>query len=241
MKVKTVALILASLLFLAGLASVTFPIWHGYILSRVLQEDVTNFLAAEDPEAETQPEEEADPLRLAVEQYNRTLYAENQMGFNGKTAYETPSFCLADYGYDSEIFAVVQIPQLELEMPVYLGANSENLALGAAHLSQTSLPIGGENTNCVIAGHRGWRGADYFKYIPNLHLGDEVQITTLWETLTYQVVEIKNIYSSNSEALLIEPGRDLLTLMTCDYGEAGLKLRCLVICERVVPSAPESP
>lgn len=99
-------------------------------------------------------------------------------------------------------------------------------------MGQTSLPIGGESTNCVIAGHRGWRGAAYFKFIPSLRLGDEIKITNLWETLHYRVIEVKDIYSSDSDALRIQSGRDLITLMTCDYGTDGLKLRCLVICER---------
>lgn len=234
MKGKTIALILTSALFVAGLLSLTFPVWHGYLLTRALQEQMASFLTFDTDSETVQTEDESDPLRTAVEEYNSKLFLENQVGFNGKAAYEPPSFVLADYGYDSEIFAIVSIPEISLEMPVYLGANTENLSIGAAHLSQTSLPIGGSNTNCVIAGHRGWRGAEYFKYIPNLHIGDEVKITNLWEDLCYQVVEIKNIYSSNSETLLIQPGRDLLTLMTCDYGEDGLKLRCLVICERVV-------
>ena len=230
---KRIALVLCSLLFLAGLASATFPVWHGYLLTQTLNNDIEAFLETV-PTTSGEPlqEADADPLRLAAEEYNRTIYAEKQQSFNGKTAYETPCFQLADYGYDSEIFAVIQIPQLDLDMPVYLGASPENLALGAAHLGQTSLPIGGESTNCVIAGHRGWRGAAYFKFIPSLRPGDEVQITNLWETLHYQVIEVRDIYSSDSDALLIRPGQDLITLMTCDYGTDGLKLRCLVICER---------
>lgn len=232
MKGKMIALILTGSIFLAGFASLTFPIWHGFILEHSLQEQMSSFLTFEHGLDPTEIIEE-NPLRTAVEEYNQVLFEQRQVNFNGKAAYETPSFLLADYGYESEIFGVLSIPEISLEMPVYLGANSENLAVGAAHLSQTSLPIGGINTNSVIAGHRGWKGAEFFKYIPNLHIGDEVTITNLWETLSYQVVEIKTIYSSNSEQLLIQPDRDLLTLLTCDYGEAGLKLRCLVICERI--------
>lgn len=230
MKGKTIALVLTGTIFLAGFASLTFPIWHGFLLEHILRDQMDSFLTFEDERTQTITEE--DPLRTAVEEYNQTLFEQRQVGFNGQEAYETPSFSLSDYGYENEMFAVLSIPEISLEMPVYLGANSENLSLGAAHLSQTSLPVGGINTNSVIAGHRGWKGAEYFKYIPNLHIGDEVIITNLWETLSYKVVGIKTIYSSNSEQLLIQPERDLLTLLTCDYGEAGLKLRCLVICER---------
>ena len=61
----------------------------------------------------------------------------------------------------------LEIPSLDIEMPVYLGATSQHMADRAAVMSQTSIPIGGENTNCIIAGHRGWNGAHYFLYRPN--------------------------------------------------------------------------
>ena len=175
----------------------------------------------------------SDPLRIAMEAYNQRIFEEGQAGFNSVDAYETPSFLLSDYGLEEEVFGVISIPSLEVEIPISLGASAENLALGAAHLSQTSLPIGGKNTNCVIAGHRGWRGGAYFRDIPKLKTGDLVQITNLWETLTYQVNEVKIIYPQSSTALLIQPGQDLLTLMTCEYAPGGVKNRCLVICERV--------
>ena len=118
-------------------------------------------------------------------------------------------------------------------MPIYLGATEQHMADGAAHLSQTSLPIGGANTNSVIAGHRGYGGANYFRYIDKLQIGDTVTVTNLWEQLTYQVAEIKIIYPYQVEEILIQPGRELLTLLTCHPYASGGKQRYLVICERV--------
>ena len=106
------------------------------------------------------------------------------------------------------------------------------MADGAANLSQTSLPIGGENTNSVIAGHRGYGGASYFRYIDKLQIGDTVTVTNLWEELTYRVSEIKIIYPNEVEEILIQPGRELLTLLTCHPYASGGKQRYLVICER---------
>lgn len=131
------------------------------------------------------------------------------------------------------MFAVLTIPKINLDMPVYLGATDLNLASGAAHLSQTSLPIGGENTNCVIAGHRGWNGALYFRYVPDLAKGDIVTIRNIWETLTYQVVETKIIAPNDVDAIRIQEGRELLALLTCHPYASGGKQRYLVICERV--------
>lgn len=100
-------------------------------------------------------------------------------------------------------------------------------------MSQTSLPIGGENTNCVIAGHRGWNGFPYFRYITDLKQGDRVTIQNPWETLKYEVVETKIIAPNDIEEIHIQEGRELLTLLTCHPYASGGKQRYLVICERV--------
>ena len=92
--------------------------------------------------------------------------------------------------------------------------------------------MGGNNTNCVLAGHRGWNGATYFRDLLKLQIGDEVIITNLWETLTYEVMERKDISATDTDAILIQPGKDLLTLLTCDYGANGVKYRYIVICDR---------
>lgn len=245
-KGKYIVIAIMALVFLFGLGLTLYPVINGLILERRQREQSQAFLAwLEEPESSipdsTSPTEDNSPLaqlRRDMEAYNADLYCQRQSQFDSREAYEKPSFHLSDYGLEEEVFAVISIPTLELEMPVYLGASPENLALGAAHLTGTSLPIGGENTNCVIAGHRGWRGALYFKQIPSLRPGDDVTITNPWETLTYRVVEKKIIYSSETETLLIQPGRDLLTLFTCDYGADGVKYRYLVICEREKPQAP---
>lgn len=245
---KYIVVAAMALVFLFGLGLTLYPVINGLRLERQQREQSQSFLAWLDvPEPSipdsTSPTEDNSPLarlRQDMESYNEDLYLQNQSQFDSREAYETPSFHLADYGLEEEIFAVLSIPKLELEMPVYLGASTDNLALGAAHLSGTSLPIGGDNTNCVIAGHRGWRGALYFKQLPTLQAGDEVTVTNPWEALTYRVAEKKTIYSSETEALLIRPGQDLLTLMTCDYGANGVKYRFLVICERAAEKMPPS-
>ena len=233
MKGKLIALILLLAVFLGGLGAFLYPIVNGLLLDRQQSRTAQLFLSREQEQGVVQSTQPSDPLRIAMEAYNLRIFEEGQAGFNSVDAYETPSFLLSDYGLEEEVFGVIAIPSLEVEIPIYLGASAENLALGAAHLSQTSLPIGGKNTNCVIAGHRGWRGGAYFRDIPKLKAGDLVQITNLWETLTYQVNEVKIIYPQSSTALLIQPGQDLLTLMTCEYAPGGVKNRCLVICERV--------
>ena len=148
-------------------------------------------------------------------------------------ACEEPAVDLAAYGIEDEIIGVLEIPAMELTMPVYLGASDDHLAAGAAVLGNTSAPIGGDNTNCVIAGHRGWKGADYFRHIDRLQVGDTVQLTNLWETLTYTVTDIQVIQPHEAEKIKIQPNRDLLTLLTCHPYASGGRQRYVVVCERL--------
>ena len=127
---------------------------------------------------------------------------------------------------------VLEIPAMELTMPVYLGASDAHLAAGAAVLGNTSTPIGGDNTNSVIAGHRGWKGADYFRHIDRLQVGDTVTLTNLWETLTYTVADIQIIQPHEVDKIKIQPNRDLLTLITCHPYASGGRQRYVVYCER---------
>ena len=237
---KKVIFVLMICVFQLGLSLLLFPVFNGIFLDRQAGQTAQSFLsqvdtAIEEP-ASADPTEETKPYQELwddMNAYNEMLYEEKQFSFDSPDDYEKPSFTLRDYGLEEEVFAVLSVPKINLEMPVYLGATDSHLALGASHLSQTSLPIGGENTNCVIAGHRGWNGAAYFRYVPDLVEGDIVTIRNLWETLTYVVVETKIIAPNDVDAIHIQEGRELLTLLTCHPYASGGKQRFLVICERV--------
>ncbi|MFQ7841004.1 MAG: class C sortase, partial [Thomasclavelia spiroformis] len=100
-------------------------------------------------------------------------------------------------------------------MPVYLGASKENMAKGITVLANTSLPIGGKNTNSVLAGHRGYRGVPFFRDIENLQVGDEITVNNYWQEIKYIVSDIQIILPSESEKILIQEGKDMITLITC--------------------------
>lgn len=171
-------------------------------------------------------------LRTAMEQHNKWLFDVKQGNLTSPQSYEEPLFLLTDYGLPDEVFGVIRIPAMEVEMPIYLGANEENMANGAAVLSQTSIPIGGDNTNSVIAGHRGYSGYKYFMDIEALQEGEKVYITNLWEELVYEVKDVKIVYPDDVDSVLIQPGKDMITLMTCHPYASGGKYRYLVYCER---------
>lgn len=227
----------AVLLFFAGLLALLYPVMNGARLENASQEAVESFIDAfavpvESPKETPRPYGE---LYAAMEEYNERIYAEKQLRLSNPWAYEAAGIDLSAYGLEDGMIAVLSVPAMELEMPVYLGASDENMALGAAVLGQTSLPIGGSNTNCVIAGHRGWNGAAYFLNIDKLGIGDELSITNLWETLEYTVSEIRIIEPDEIDWILIQEGRELLTLMSCHPYASGGKYRYLVICERQLP------
>ena len=220
---KTV--LLAAVLAVAGLLALLWPVVSGHRLQADMSAAAQSFLAEA---RQSYPELLAD-----LQEYNQRIYAERQAGLVDASACEEPAVLLRDYGVEDEVIGVLEIPALELVMPVFLGASNSHLDAGAAVLGNTSAPIGGINTDCVIAGHRGWHGADYFRHIDRLQAGDTVTITNLWETLTYAVTDIQIIQPHEVEKIKIQPGRDLLTLMTCHPYASGGRQRLVVYCERV--------
>jgi len=162
---------------------------------------------------------ELDDLYTQMLQYNRTLFETGQGKLVDAFSFEQPDFSLRDFGFQEEMIGFITIPRMNIELPIYLGASQDNLKRGAAHLTQTSLPIGGINSNAVIAAHRGMAKAEMFRHIDKLKLGDQISITNYRETLLYEVTEIEIIQPEEIDKILIQPGRDMVTLVTCNpYG-----------------------
>ena len=219
--------VLAVLLAVAGICVMLWPVVTGNRLQSSAATAVQEFLADRD-----EPEQQYPELLAALQEYSRQLYKEKQCNLTDLEACEETAADLTTYGVADEIIGVLEIPAMELTMPVYLGASDAHLAAGAAVLGNTSAPIGGDNTNCVIAGHRGWKGADYFRHIDRLQVGDTVKFTNLWEKLTYTVTDIRIIQPHEVEKIKIQPNRDLLTLITCHPYASGGRQRYVVYCER---------
>lgn len=221
------SLILAALLAVAGIGLLLWPLVHGKRLETQATDTAQTFLA------EREDEPQYPELLAALQEYNRRIFTEQQSGLVNLEACQEPAADLAAYGIKDEVIGVLKIPAMDLTMPVYLGASDEHLAQGAAVLGQTSAPIGGTDTNAVIAGHRGWQGADYFRHIDKLAVGDGGTITNLWGTLTYEVVDTAIIQPHEVEKIKLQPNRDLLTLLTCHPYASGGKQRYAVWCERI--------
>lgn len=138
---------------------------------------------------------------------------------------------------DSGVMARIQIPSIDVDLPIYHGTSDETLRRGAGHLQGTSLPVGGESTRSVITAHRGLPEAMMFTDLDRVEVGDLFTVTTFGEVLTYRVVDTAVVDPADTATLRQEAGRDLVTLVTCT--PLGINThRILVTGEREDPAPP---
>ncbi len=173
-----------------------------------------------------------DELYAYMRKRNYELYFSNQSELKAPSDYKYPEIRLTDYGVYSDSIGTLEIEKLGLKLAIFLGSSDEKMAKGCGHLTKTSYPIGGENTNCVIAAHRGYDGADFLRYVEKLETGDVIYIKNFWYKMKYKVIKTQIIPINDVKSILIQPGKDLVTLYTCHpYGINNQ--RYLVFCERV--------
>lgn len=117
------------------------------------------------------------------------------------------------------IMGYINIPKIDVQLPIYHGTEESVLQVAIGHLAETSLPVGGENTHCVVSGHRGLPSAKLFSDLDKLKEGDTFTMSILNETLTYEVDQIRIVEPTDLSELTIKEGQDLVTLVTCTpYG-----------------------
>ena len=120
---------------------------------------------------------------------------------------------------ESGVMGAIEIPGINVYLPIYHGTSADVLNIGVGHLKGTSFPVGGESTHSVLTGHRGLPTAELFTNLDQVKEGDVFYIHILKETLAYQVYAIETVLPEQVDSLGIEQGRDLVTLVTCTpYG-----------------------
>lgn len=212
-----------------------------FLLPRIYQwnyeREVTRYMERFEEDINNKIDENLENIQLQSELYlrllaeNIRLYEEGQKGLKDPFSYEAPGIDLTAYGLKDNSIGYLVIPSIDQTLPIYLGASLENMEKGAVHLTQTSYSIGGINTNTVLAAHRGYYQALMFAEIDKIQLGDEVFIRNFRETLRYKVVETKAIMPDEVDQILIQEGKDMVTLLSCHpYGQN--RQRYLVYCER---------
>ena len=186
----------------------------------------------EDFQQQAETAEDSRELLSRMEAYNQRLTEEGQKEISDAWSYGGDAFQMEDSGLEEGMIGYLTIPAMEVELPLYVGASEENLQKGAAVLVETSMPVGGASTNCVIAGHRGYKGIPMFREIEALQPGDRIKITNPWETLEYEVVKFIVTSPDDVQVIKIVPGADLVTLITCHPYTLNYE-RYVVFCVRV--------
>ena len=171
-------------------------------------------------------------LYQEMQAYNQQIFSDGQSGLTDPWSYEQETLDLSQYGIYDGMIGILDIPKMDVTLPLYLGATQEKMAKGAVMLGQTSFPVQGTDSNCVIAAHRGWKGIPMFREIERLEIGDELTIQNCQETLTYRVSEIEIILPDESDKIMIQPGRNMVTLMTCHPYTQNSR-RYVVYCDEV--------
>ncbi|WP_314068480.1 class C sortase [uncultured Vagococcus sp.] len=121
----------------------------------------------------------------------------------------------SEEGNYSGAVGVIVIPEIELRLPIYVGASDDNLSKGGAFVNGTDLPLKGPGTHSVLAGHRGWYGSNYFLNINRLKPGDVIYLSYLGETGYYVVTDSELIRPWEMDRLLEKKDAECLTLLTC--------------------------
>lgn len=210
-------------LLLAGCLIFFSPNLHQQYQDKRIQKEIAEF------HMQSEPEEKSD-LFGKIQRYNQELFE------SGQNCLYEPAYVEKAPEIDGivsdKMFGYVEIPSIDCTLPLYLGASEEKLNQGAAVLGGTSVPIGGNNTNCVIAAHRGWKQQVYFKYIDALKHGDCIIVTNPWERLEYVVSDIQVIEPDEIERIKIQSGTDQVTLITCHPYRSSGKYRYVVSTKR---------
>ena len=208
------------IIFLAGLSLLLYPFvanqWNNYRQKQLIsgyEQVVSDKEAAEGIDY--------DAERKKAEDYNEALLP----------CVLPDSFALAESsGVDpvymntlniagDEMMGSVEIPKINIKIPIYHTTEEDVLNKGAGHLEGSSLPVGGANTHAVISAHSGLPSASLFTDLDQMKVGDHFLLHVLDETLCYEVDKISVVKPEDTSALAVEDGQDLVTLLTCTpYG-----------------------
>ena len=198
--------------FLVGVCVLLYPAFSNYWNTKTQSRAIVDYEAV----LEYLEPEDYTAIFQAAHDYNEALY---QTKFPLIDHRDVPGYNEALKIEGTNIIAYIKIDKIGVELPVYHGTSEQVLNRGVGHLEGTSLPVGGENTHCVMSAHRGLPSAKLFTDLDRLELGDTFQVIVLDQVLSYQVDQVKVITPQEVDDLLIVEGQDYCTLFTCTpYG-----------------------
>lgn len=221
--------LLAAACGVVALGLLLYPL-VGELLSEKYHSDVeTAYTAA----IEDTDDAELTAQRQAAQQYNAML-ANATISEGGASA---PPLAYAEQLTVGGVMAYVDIPKINVYLPVQHGTGAETLERSVGHVVGTSLPVGGSSTHAVLSAHSGMASSKLFSDIDQLEKGDTFYIHVLGEVLAYEVDNINTVLPTDTSLLQIEDGKDLVTLVTCT--PFGINTHRLLVRGHRVPYTPE--
>lgn len=214
MKQKVLTICCAILVFFSALGITLYPVISNWYNERHQSEIHTQYLEV------IKQVDDSDLIQAKelADEYNAAIVPGTQLS----DAFSQDALLWASEDYQNQlnlagdgIMGYIEIPQLQVNLPIYHGTDSKTLDIGIGHLLGSSLPVGGRNTHSVLTGHSGMANQKMFSDLDKLELGDVFYLQVLGETLAYQVDAINVVLPYDTTFLGITEGEDLCTLITC--------------------------
>ncbi len=205
---KKVKIVFAIIMMISGMGIIAYP----FISNKLAEKNASVAIQKyQDTVAELE-QEKLDAAKEAASKYNEQL---SNVLLEDASREEDTIVSYVDMLGLGEGIGYITIPKIDVNLPIYEGTNDDVLSNGVGHMSQSSFPIGGESTHCVLTGHRGMPGAVLFTNLDQMEVGDYFFLHVLDEILAYQVDQIKVVEPEETSDLEIIPGEDYCTLITC--------------------------
>lgn len=207
------------------------PVISSMMSRQQLKNTISSYKSSVSQESKNDLESELEK----AQKYNSMLFQAS-----GAIIEDLDSSILSDKSYDSllsqgdsGIMGSIEIPKIDVDLPIYHGTSDEVLSNGVGHQQGTSLPVGGDNTHCVLTGHRGLPGSKLFTRLDEMEKDDLFYISVCGKILAYQVYDIQVVDPDNTDVMKILPDEDTVSLVTCT--PYGLNTHRLVVTGKRVP------
>ena len=198
------------LIFIIGLVLCAYPI----ISNMIEYHNQNKVIMTYESESQELTQQMMDQMYADAMKWNEDIY----MAQKGISTYDSDQYDDI-LNISDGVMGSIEIPNIDVNLPIYHGTNDEVLSIGAGHLEDTSLPIGGKNTHCVLTGHRGLPSSKLFTRLDELKIGDMFYIHVLNEIHAYEIDDIAVVDPEDVTGFEIEDEKDLVSLVTCTpYG-----------------------
>lgn len=211
---KFLPILLILLIFLAGVGVLSYPLISS-VVNNIEMRNASSVYVEKAKEMEpADVKKQFDEANL----YNKSLIDNviltdpfDEEAYKKIGARYTKTFNTGPNG----LMGYIKIPKINVNLPIYHGTSLHVLAMGAGHLENTSLPVGGKGTHSVISAHSAYPTETFFDYLTDMKKGDNFYIYVLDRVLQYEVDDINVVLPNDTSNLFIEHDKDYVTLVTC--------------------------